>query len=253
MKTSLENEYTALMKRVTEVESTYWWCVGRTAILHNVFDQFMPKNSKILNLGSGPGGIGNLASDYGWVADLDIDLKNLLKDSSVKNRTKICADGFSLPIKANSIDVLICLDVLEHIEEDTLFLKEIKRVLNNMEGRLFLTVPAYSWMWSSHDDILGHRKRYTKKTLLRIMTNMGFQIQYITYYNTVLFPLSILNTIKDRMISKFGQRSEQFPGAGGIVNDILTAIFSSERWFIPKRSFLFGNSLLVYAKINCSR
>jgi SAM-dependent methyltransferase len=81
-------------------------------------------------------------------------------------------------------DTIVCLNVLEHIEDDGKALSQMRALLAP-GGRLVLLVPAFQFLYGSVDSALGHYRRYTRKTLLPIMQRAGFLIERSFYMNVV--------------------------------------------------------------------
>ncbi len=92
----------------------------------------------------------------------------------------------ALPFAAASFDIVTALDVLEHVDDDMKALEEILRV-TRAGGVLIVTVPAYGFLWSEHDEALHHRRRYIASELRRKLTHAGFEVERISYYMSLLF------------------------------------------------------------------
>ena len=100
----------------------------------------------------------------------------------------INGDLLSLPFKTNSIEMIIASDVLEHLEEDAIGMKEIHRVLKR-EGEAILTVPAFQVMWGIQDKVGRHKRRYSKKQFIKKIEGEGFKVLRSSYFNFFFFPL----------------------------------------------------------------
>ena len=98
------------------------------------------------------------------------------------------ADALALPFADHAFDAVFIFDVLEHVDGDDLVLKEIHRVLTP-EGRLLITVPAFMFLYGRHSDVVSeHKRRYRRGPLARLLEETGFDVEYASYFNTVLFP-----------------------------------------------------------------
>lgn len=141
----------------------------------------------------------------------------------------------------NRFDLICMFDVLEHIDEDSETLsKTIKGLKNN--GRLFITVPAYQWLWSQHDINLMHKRRYNSNTLKNLIKNFDIKIEHKTYFNTILFPIALI----DRMIKKIlktNNKNNKFPNY--FLNILLGIIFNFEKTLLKFFYFPFGLSILL--------
>ena len=144
------------------------------------------------------------------------------------------ANGIALPFRDNSFDACLSLDVLEHIQDDTSALKEIRRVLKP-GGVLLLTVPAYQWMWSNMD-INGHFRRYTKAQVAGLLEKVKLQPEIISYYNCFLFPLAVVQRFTERHTRKKAVAGEFLPSLPAAINRL-------DHVLLP-----FGLSVLAAAK-----
>ena len=92
-----------------------------------------------------------------------------------------------MPFDDESFDVATLLDVLEHLDDDRLALRELRRVVKR-GGYLLVTVPAYPRLWSPHDVANEHRRRYRRRTLLSAARAAGWRPRRITFFNSILLP-----------------------------------------------------------------
>src|ERR1039458_9688407 len=106
-----------------------------------------------------------------------------------------------MPFESASFDLAVSLDVIEHLEDDLGALKELRRVVAP-GGRLLVTVPAYQWLWSGHDEINHHHRRYTRRSLLAVAQQAGWECARTTYFNSLLLPVAILLRALDPLSSK---------------------------------------------------
>ncbi len=143
-------------QKMAELEDSYWWHVGRKSIISQQMKRLnLKKRPKILNIGCGTGGMIPLFEQYGDVTNVDVSNEAIkfCKQQGYKDIFKY--NGKKLPFKNNSFGMVVATDVLEHIEDDDAALVEWRRVLKP-NGHLLITVPAYQWLWSEHDESLQH-------------------------------------------------------------------------------------------------
>jgi hypothetical protein len=136
-------------------------------------------------------------------------------------------------------------DVLEHIVDYDSTLREISKHMHP-ESRLILSVPSYKWMWSSHDEFLHHKRRYTKKRL-RNDLSVNFDVIDINYMNFFLFPLAAVARLVFKVL---GIKSS--PGSNSAstqINRIFEFIFSFEKNLIMKIKFPFGLSVVAVSQL----
>lgn len=142
------------------------------------------KELKILNLGVGTGDYLEALNRYGRVYVIDIN-KDVLKliPANLCFEKRI-ADATKLPYLSNFFDVVISFDVFEHISDDAAAVSETRRVLKK-NGHLLFSVPAFQFLFSSHDMALEHKRRYNKRMLKRLLGN--FHNLKLNYWTSILF------------------------------------------------------------------
>ena len=158
-------------------------------------------------------------------------------------------DAHNLEFEPNSFDVLIASDSLEHLEHDEQALKNWISILKP-GGRILVFVPAYMFLWSEHDAVNLHYRRYTKQNLREKMERAGFKVKRNGYWNfAIFFPTSIfrfLQGIKNK-ISPSKEAKDQLSGFGGISNKVLSGWMSVENAVFKNASFPCGVSVFVEA------
>ena len=156
-----------------------------------------------------------------------------------------------LPFEDHGYTLTCAFDVIEHIKDDDLAIREMSRVTRS-GGFVFITVPAYMFLWSDHDKINHHERRYTYRRLKEIIdTCENLEIVSWTYFNTLLFPLIAIF----RLISKTKKRNatpksdfDNFKG-GTFSNKLFAFIFGIERRLLRVIKFPFGVSLMVLCRV----
>ena len=113
----------------------------------------------------------------------------------------VAGSVLEMPFEADSFDLAASLDVIEHLEDDLAALRELRRVVAP-GGSLLVTVPAYQWLWSGHDEINHHFRRYTRRSLQRAGEAAGWQQVRTTYFNSLLLPAAIVLRVLDRFSRK---------------------------------------------------
>jgi SAM-dependent methyltransferase len=235
---------------MADIETRHWWFLGRRAILAQLIgDLALPPNAKILEVGSGTGGNLQLLSSFGQVSAMEMDatarsISLQRTHSRVDIRAGICPGD--IPFADERFDLICMFDVLEHIDEDVATLVRLKRLLSD-GGRMLITVPAYRWMWSAHDEFLHHKRRYSRNELQKKIQASGFQAARISHFNTLLFPVAALVRIKDRLLHNASPSGGRIPVEP--TNQLLTKIFCSERSLLNRMNLPFGVSLfgVLYA------
>lgn len=224
------------------VEQRHWWFVARRRIIASLIDRFAlpPRNAKVLEAGCGTGGNLALLARYGHLEAFEFDdgARDL---ASAKGIADIgfgaLPDRVALPDR--SYDLIALLDVLEHIEDDRSSLRRLGDLLRS-EGRLILTVPAIPSLWSRHDEIHHHYRRYTLETLRTCIAEAGLKVEKIGYFNSLLFPLAWLQRQAQR-VRGHDAPLDDMPGR--LLNGALQAVFALERFLLGRVRMPIGLSL----------
>jgi SAM-dependent methyltransferase len=230
-----------------EVEGFHWWFAVRRKLLATILSSFkFHPESLALDIGCGTVSNLRVLESAGFTAiGLDRSIYALSLNRKEFEFPLINGDLIELPIRCESVGLIVATDVLEHIEDDAKGIRELYRVLNN-RGALILTIPAFNFLWGIQDEVTGHKRRYSKKEILDKLKRGGFEILKSSYFNSFLF-IPIL--IGRRFMHIFGLKVESenrinFP----MLNFFLKTIFSIEPHLLRYFSFPFGVSILCIAK-----
>jgi SAM-dependent methyltransferase len=228
-------------------EDSHWWFVARRIILEKIINSYLinkePRN--ILELGCGTGGNFELLARYGKLYAIEFDSDACAMATSRAIAT-VVQGVLPAPIPfEQSFDLIAMLDVLEHIDDELATLKQVAIKLNT-QGRLIITVPAYLFLWSAHDEAVNHKRRYLKSELIAVLEKAGFKIIYASYFNTLLFPIVAGVRFLNKLLGKKQGTDVSMPPA--FVNTLLLKLFASESYLIPKVSLAFGVSIVVVAE-----
>ena len=237
-----------IFQKMLKLESSHWWFVARRKIIQRAINNLdLPRNIRILDAGCGNGDNLSLLSTFG---DLVAFEKNeyALKTAKSKKIGEIykaeLPDKLPNTVKTN-FDLIALLDVLEHIDDDSKSLTTVRKLMNN-KGIILITVPAFQWLWSEHDVIHHHKRRYSKSELREKLDSSGFRIKYISYFNTLLFPFALVERIGQKIFSPSNPEILELPN--NKINFLLEKIFSLETIFMNKISLPFGLSLVAIAE-----
>jgi SAM-dependent methyltransferase len=190
-----------------QAEDRHWWYRGRRKVLERVVEDLrLPAGARILDAGCGSGRNMVELARHGTVTGVE------LADASVSLARErgagevIAGSVLEMPFEADSFELAASLDVIEHLEDDLTALRELRRVVAP-GGSLLVTVPAYQWLWSGHDEINHHFRRYTRRSLQRAGEEAGWQQVRTTYFNSLLLPAAILLRVLDRFNRKTTESS----------------------------------------------
>ncbi|MFC1544971.1 class I SAM-dependent methyltransferase [Gemmatimonadota bacterium] len=234
-----------LMAEFAEIETTYWFYAARLQIMRKLFGGLIESGALIANIGCGPGATSVLASEFGRVINLDYSVNALSYTRKRGMEALVSADCTALPLAGESCDIALCLDVMEHIEDDRAFADELLRIIVP-GGKLVVSVPAGMWQWTQRDDVFGHFRRYSARSLGRVLAGAGFRIALTTHFNSLLLPLNALDVLVDRFRNDVSDEN-CYPQFNPLLNSILRFTFALERFLIPWPGFPFGRSLLAVA------
>ncbi len=238
-------------KEYYHFERENWWFVVR----YKIIDYFLGRNLKgkkdlkILNIGVATGYSTELLSKYGDVTSVEYDKDCCRFTSEMLGIDIINASITELPFADESYDLVCAFDVIEHVEDDKLGVAEMNRVTKK-GGLNFITVPAFMSLWSRHDEVNFHFRRYKKKQILRLFDKL--QTVHKTYFNFFLFlPIfifrSIVNLFPNYKKKDTGSDFSAF-SKDSFINKIFKAIFLTEYHLLKSITFPFGVSFLYIGK-----
>jgi SAM-dependent methyltransferase len=231
----------------SKVESFHWWFVVRRKLLKFILSSVkFQKNSITLDIGCGAGSnLRVLVSAGLYPIGLDQSIYALTLVKKKGGYPLLAGDLQELPIKTKSIGLIIAMDIFEHLQEDMVGIHESYRVLSE-GGILIFTVPAFKFLWGIQDVVTGHRRRYSRKEIVKKLKEAGFDILKSSYFNFFLFfPILLARRIVRLLGMKIESENEiNFP----LINFFLKTIFSFELYFLKYVSFPFGVSIFCVAQ-----
>jgi hypothetical protein len=137
------------------------------------------------------------------------------------------------------------LDMVEHVEDDEGLLRAGLGLLND-GGHVLIAVPAFPFLWSTIDEILHHKRRYTRGSLRRVVENAGFTVEHLTFFNCFLFPVAWVKRIAARATG--GGEAHDLDIPPRPLNAALRGVFRAERRILTRWSLPIGLSLLCLAR-----
>lgn len=235
---------------IYNLEGEYWWYVKlRELVLAFLNSSYTQKNLKLLDAGCGTG---TMLKDLNRFDSVGVELSKeaikLCKQRGLRNIVE--GSVTNLPFRTGYFDVVISLDVLSDVgvKSDEEALSEAHRVLND-GGRIIIHLPAYEFLKSEHDIAIGTKHRYTKAELTQKLKNQGFEIEKISYRNTILFPLiSVVRICKKPGLKNRTNISSDLKLLPKGLNNLLASILSLENRLLQKAGLPFGLSLFCVAR-----
>jgi SAM-dependent methyltransferase len=242
----------SLYPRMAEVEDAHWWFAARRAIVDRIIERLgLPCDAAILEPGCGTGGNFPMLARRGRLFALDADA-SAVGFAQARGLAQV-APGFlpeAIPFGDQCFDLIVMTDVLEHLDDQAGTLRALNSRLRP-GGWLLMTVPAMPWMWSDHDVTHHHRRRYRARQLRDLVAAAGFEVNYLSYYNFLLFPLIAGVRMWQRLSVRDGDGATPHHDLAmppPAINSMLRRIFSCERFLIGAARVPFGVSLIVLAR-----
>jgi SAM-dependent methyltransferase len=228
-----------------EEDRSHWWFRGRLAVIRATLRRALPaRRVRLLELGCGSGNVLAALSEFGEAVGMDAhdELSAAARAAGLDVRVGHLPDDLGVP--PGWAEVVLLLDVIEHVDDDVAALGAARTGVGE-GGLLVVTVPAYQWLWSGHDEVLGHRRRYTAGELRAAVERAGFTVLRVSYFNTLLFPLLAAVRAWKRIR---GDRGHDLRRPAAPLNWLLERVFAFERHLVPRVSLPFGASLLLIGR-----
>lgn len=235
-----------IYQHMEEFDGKHWWYRARRRILAALIrrEVHLPPNAVVLDVGCGSGHNLPMLGEFGTVDAVELDdqaraIAARRLGRPVMNAPLPELDG----VPDRHYDLVGAFDVIEHIQDDRGALESIAKKLKP-GGTLLMTVPAHQWMWSSHDVLNHHKRRYSKRSLKRLIDGSPLKLRKVGYFNSLLFPVAVAQ----RMASKLRSNEDAdlaLPPAP--LNRALEAVFASERHLVGRLPFPPGLSLFAVA------
>jgi len=232
--------------RMAAHDSTHWWYRARRDILSDYLERWgeLPANAKILEIGCGTGHNLPMLGQFGSVDAIEID--PAARDIAAKRLGKTVGSS-PLPqlegVERGGYDLIAVLDVVEHVEDDIGALQAMASLLKP-GGKILVTVPAHQWMWSAHDVVNHHKRRYSKSGFEAALGKAGLKWKKLGYFNSLLFPLAVAARFAGKLMGK--DDSDDSPPAKPI-NTLFEAVFRLERHAVGRVPLPPGLSLIALA------
>jgi SAM-dependent methyltransferase len=237
----------ATYDRMRVLQDGHWWFEGRRRILRGLIGRLgLPKPAQILEVGCGPGGNLAMLKQFGDVTALEPD-----DDSRAyaAERTGVRVEGGllpgGLPFAPASFDLVCAFDVIEHVDDDAGSVAALARLLKP-GGYLATTVPGQPWMWSRHDELHHHKRRYRLAPYRGMFEAAGLEVLTASHFNTVLFaPIAAVRALKMATGSTAADDDAMPPAP---LNRLLTGLFAAEGPWLRHAPLPTGVSIVLIAR-----
>jgi SAM-dependent methyltransferase len=233
-------------KQIFDAECIHWWFKVRRRIIERVLSRHLVAPlPAALDIGSGTGLNAMLIKKFASeVRGLEKSPEAIILSKVRYPELEVTQASFPEADLDRQYNLITLFDVLEHLSDDYRALANIKRHLSS-GGKVVITVPAFQWLWSEHDNILHHFRRYTKSSLVKVIKQVdGFEIEYISYFNTTLFlPIVIFRFLRN--ILGFNRNKTDDFLVPKVLNRLLEKLFAFDLKLINKSLCPFGISIIA--------
>ena len=239
--------------QLAKIEEGNFWFRSRNRLILWVLNRNFPTARNFLEIGCGTGFV--LSGIHKEFPDMSLSGSDIFCEGLDYAKTRVPSATF-LQIDARRIpfeeefDIIGAFDILEHIEEDTLVLKQMFNAVKK-KGGVILTVPQHKWLWSAQDEIAFHRRRYSRIELEKKMRDAGFQIVFRTSFLSLLLPAMVLSRFRSHFLSYSNKPNNAIRELqiNPIINRIFEKICNIERSILKKGiSLPAGGSLLCVGR-----
>ena len=221
--------------KMRSLESENWWYLARIDLIQHLLSKYAPHFDSILDIGCGTGSI---LEKYPSKKCVGVE-QNPIAIQYAKEKGLTIQP--SLEKVHGTFDVVLMMDVLEHVKEDHAFLKKALEHVNE-NGILVITVPAFQWMWSTHDDLVHHVRRYNKKMVKEMIAASGGKCVHASYWNASFFLPAI---VKKKVFSS--DESDLGP-VHPVINSTALSVLKMENRFSSNVPLPLGTSVYAIVK-----
>jgi SAM-dependent methyltransferase len=230
--------------QMAELDQRHWWYRARREVLAALIRRraLPPPGAQLLEIGCGTGHNLAMLGRFGHVDALELDASARAIAEQRLGRPVMSSPLPELRgVPEHRYDLIGAFDVIEHIADDRAAVASIATRLKP-GGRLVITVPAHQWMWSAHDTVNHHQRRYSRRALARLVGESPLKLEAIGYFNSLLFPLAVAQRLASR-VSGSDNSDLALPPAP--VNYVLERAFAAERFLIGRLPLPPGLSLFA--------
>jgi SAM-dependent methyltransferase len=244
-----EDEYQIMF----EVEDAHWWYRS----LRGVLDLFWRRYVKdgvdcrralaVLDVGCGTGAVLKWLSGHAQPCGVDFSIEAVRFCRGRGQERCAVGSAMALPCARGAFDVVVSFDVLCHrsIPDKLAPLREMRGVLKE-GGLLFLNLPAYQWLLSSHDAAVYTNHRFTRSEVVNMLRVSGFEPLAVTHWNTLLFPIILVVRLWRKLVAP--AQSDLAGGTSPVSNAVLSKVLGLERALMRLVMLPFGLSIFVAAR-----
>ena len=231
-----------------ELDRTHFWRVAKRRLVLEWLDRYAPRRESrdLLDIGGACSVVSAEMSRFGRVTVVEPDA-GMVQAARERLGVEVLQGSLpdALPVPG-PFDAITLLDVLEHVHEDAESLKTVRRLLRP-GGALICTVPAFQWLWSDHDVVLHHLRRYTRPQLRALLESAGLRVRRISYYTTFLLPVLAMQRAIGRLKPHRKAPTYDVTVPHPALNGLLGMAMSVERSLLRYADLPLGSSLIAVA------
>lgn len=235
------------------IEGDSYWFQHRNNCIQALVKKYS-KDTPFFDIGGGNGYVSMGLQNAGIETILVEPSFDGVKNAQARGLTNlVCSTLEDASFKFNSLPSIGVFDVVEHIEDDDEFLKQLHSYLEP-NGKLYITVPAYNFLWANEDDYTGHYRRYTISKLKKQLKNIGFEINYSSYlFSALVLPLFLLRSLPSRLgfhknVDDMDKIRAEHGNSGGFFTEVVKKTFNWEyKKMLNGTRLLFGTSCVIIA------
>lgn len=242
-----------------ELEDNSWWFKHRINIFKFLADIYFDVSKEVYDIGGSNGYNAKQLQDNGYNVVLIEPTPKACENATKRGVNNVLCEAFQE--YEGEISQFICLDVVEHIEDDEAFIRDIASHISSGMGRGLFSVPAFKCLWSSEDDVDGHFRRYSLKEFRKLIEKNGFTVKYINYCYAFLFlpiflrrhcleKIPFIHRVSERTVWENDMVNQrQFINPGGVVGWVLDLCMKSElRRIVNGKRISMGSSIICVAE-----
>jgi SAM-dependent methyltransferase len=234
------------IEKMYETESNHWWFAGKRLLIRRLLGRRLEKPGlRILDVGCGAGATAVDFSSNGWVCACDRSLDSLEFVGKRGIAPRVAGEAPRLPFRDGAFDIVLALDIVEHVDDDSAFVAELGRILAP-GGALAVHVPAWPSLWSRHDEVLEHKRRYTRRGLDRLLRASPLHVEYVGWSNCAI----LLPTVGIRWARRMSKNEPDGADLGIVpapINRLLLSLYAAEAKIAARTGLPFGVSLAAIA------
>jgi len=229
-----------------DLERRHWWLRARRTIVVDQIRQRSGKQSDVSVLEIGCGAGENLRALGEGYRTVGVEPDPLLRSIGQDHGSEILSGALpdDLPSDLGLFDVVLLLDVLEHIENDVAAIRRCGELTGD-GGQILVTVPAMPWLWSRHDRYARHYRRYTRASLATVVSNADLGMERCSYYNFLLFGPLVLTRLWDKAFRSKAGPPDLSPPARPL-NEFLRMCMALETPLLRRVNVPWGGSILAW-------